>query len=262
MISSQFLLSKWYLDCVAENGAAFIGYAAVLQWKALSLHYASILLHDPVTGAHTRTSLHANTLPEQRRDSIHWAPPSLEMDGRWTPLIQPIERHLYADETGDVVWRCVQPKSSVHIDLGTGREITGVGYVEQLSLSILPWRLPIQELRWGRYTGTGESLVWIDWRGKMPQSLLFHNGGLLPGAHIADDEIAADNYRLALAPFRTLREGSLLSTTLDAIPGISLLVPDALLQTYECKWLSRGTFSLDNKPIDSGWAIHEVVRFA
>jgi hypothetical protein len=250
------------MDCVAENGAAFIGYAAMLQWKALSLHYSSILLHDPITGAHTRTSLHANSLPEQRHDSIRWAPPSLNIDGRWTPLVQPIERRLYADETGEIVWRCVQPKSFAHIALGAGQEIAGFGYVEQLSLSIPPWRLPIKELRWGRFTGASESLVWIDWQGKVPQSLLFRNGELLSGAQIADKEIAANDCRLVLSPFHTLREGPLLSTSLHTIPGISNLVPDALLQTYECKWLSRGAFSSDNNVIDSGWAIHEVVKFA
>jgi hypothetical protein len=40
---SSFLLTKWYLDCVAENGDAVVVYVADLRWNNLSIHCASLL---------------------------------------------------------------------------------------------------------------------------------------------------------------------------------------------------------------------------
>jgi hypothetical protein len=40
---SPFSLSKWYMDCVADDGTAFVGYHARLRWRRLTIHYASIL---------------------------------------------------------------------------------------------------------------------------------------------------------------------------------------------------------------------------
>ncbi|HYF95417.1 MAG TPA: hypothetical protein VD969_24665 [Symbiobacteriaceae bacterium] len=41
---SGFHLSKWYLDCVAEDGSALIGYRARLRWRSLALEYAAALV--------------------------------------------------------------------------------------------------------------------------------------------------------------------------------------------------------------------------
>jgi hypothetical protein len=42
-VKSSFLLTKWYLDCVAESGDAVILYVADLRWNALTVHYGSLL---------------------------------------------------------------------------------------------------------------------------------------------------------------------------------------------------------------------------
>ena len=42
-MKSSFLLTKWYLDCVAESGDAVILYVADLRWNALTVHYGSLL---------------------------------------------------------------------------------------------------------------------------------------------------------------------------------------------------------------------------
>ncbi len=39
----SFLLTKWYLDCVAESGDATVVYVADLRWNKLSLRYGSLL---------------------------------------------------------------------------------------------------------------------------------------------------------------------------------------------------------------------------
>jgi hypothetical protein len=42
-LKNSFLFTKWYLDCVAENGDAVILYVADLRWNALTVHYGSLL---------------------------------------------------------------------------------------------------------------------------------------------------------------------------------------------------------------------------
>ena len=40
-----FRLSKWYMDCASESGDIVIAYAARLHWRAITLHYASVLVN-------------------------------------------------------------------------------------------------------------------------------------------------------------------------------------------------------------------------
>ena len=40
----MFKLSKWYLDVITEDGSAFIGYAARLEWGPLRVAYGATLL--------------------------------------------------------------------------------------------------------------------------------------------------------------------------------------------------------------------------
>ena len=45
-----------------------------------------------------------------------------------------------------------------------GVVLRGLGYAEHLSMTIPPWRLPIDTLRWGRFLSPERSVVWIDWQ--------------------------------------------------------------------------------------------------
>jgi hypothetical protein len=131
-------------------------------------------------------------------------------------------------------------------------------------MSIKPWQLPIDELRWGRFLSNSDAVVWIDWIGEVKQSLLFHNGVRMNNCSITDNEIKINGNEivLALTEKSILREGRLVSTMLSRIPGIDKIVPAQILQTHECKWRSRGVLKKKDFPPTSGWAIHEVVRFS
>ena len=41
----DFELSKWYADCVTEQGDALILYCAELRWRGPAIHYTSLLTH-------------------------------------------------------------------------------------------------------------------------------------------------------------------------------------------------------------------------
>ncbi len=261
---TAFLLSKWYLDCVADSGDAFIGYSAVLRWKALTIHYSSILFHSGQSGTSVKTSLRACSPPRVAGRTLRWAFRPLRVDGIWDPRAEPIKRRLLESREGEITWSCVQPCAAADIRIGTRTRIRGRGYAEFIEMSVRPWQLPIDRLRWGRFLFDTGSIVWINWNGETPLTLLFRNGEQIDNCSISDKEIVIDGGRtiLTLAESAVLREGPLLSTALSKIPGIEKAAPLRILKTHECKWRSRGVLQRGGTPIGTGWAIHELVRFA
>lgn len=259
----DFSLRKWYLDCVADNGDTCIGYSAALQWKAFTIHYSSITTTRGNSETKTKTSLGESSFPRMTDRRINWSSKALNLVGTWTPISKPIQQRLYDSPEGMVTWSCVQPRSKVDISIGTNEHIEGLGYAELLELTIKPWQLPIEELRWGRFLSERDALVWIEWRGPSPLSVVFHNGKQMHDASITDDQVAIDGDRtvLKLTERTELRKGVLVSTALSAIPGIESIVPARMLHTYECKWRSKGVLSTDAAFPSTGWAIHEIVRF-
>lgn len=257
---SGFLLSKWYLDCVTCDGSAFIGYAASLSWKGLSLSYSSVLRYRPEEGVRTDTTLEEFSTPEAAGQTIRWSSPRLRVEGTWEADARPLSRTLLESDAGGIEWNCLHPRAHASIRVG-GTRLEGLGYVEQLSMTIPPWRLPFEELRWGRFLSEADSLVWIDWRGGDSLNLSFHNGVRVEGALPSDKEFTAGAVRLDLGESTVLRDGVLGDTVLPSIPGVGRLFPFRILRTRECKWLSRGVLKSSNAEVGNGWAIHEVVRW-
>ena len=112
-------------------------------------------------------------------------------------------------------------------------------------MTVPPWRLPIEELRWGRFLSETGGVVWIEWSGEKSASLRWHNGVRSEGAlevEFRDREV--------------LREGKLVETALRVIPNVHKLFPARILGLRESKWRSRAVLG----PA-AGWAIHEVVRW-
>jgi hypothetical protein len=260
--TSNFLLSKWYMDCVSEEGDVFIAYAASLRWKGLKINYSGTLRrqHDAQTEANT--SLKRYSTPKVSGDSIHWSSKALGLEGKWTALAQPIERTIFESDAGRVEWRCLHPRATAEVSTRNQHQLKGLGYVEHLTMSIPPWRLPIDELRWGRFLSNNDALVWIDWRGASNVKLVFLNGVQVESAEVTEREVVLEQEKviLALDEDQVLREGPLIKTALSMIPGIQKLIPLRSLHAYECKWRSRGILSC-HENVSAGWTIHEIVRW-
>jgi hypothetical protein len=139
--------------------------------------------------------------------------------------------------------------------------IEGLGYVERMDLTLRPWRLPIRDLRWGRFLSDGIGVVWIEWRGPRPLTLLSVNGTAVDGAHLGDDAVAWPGGLLEMEPGAVLREGALGTTALARVPLGRLLAPHSMRETYECKRLRRGRLVGADGRMETGWAIDEVVHF-
>jgi hypothetical protein len=257
-MDSHFLIRKWYLDCVSESGDAVIVYSAELSWRALRTYYSSFLAKkDAVT---CRTSM-AECAPENNAgDTLSIRAPRLGLDGSWKQSLASVKHTILESPAGNVEWNCVHPKAFARVNVAGIGEFSGLGYVECLTMSIPPWRLPMNHLRWGRFLSEEDSLVWIDWQGPFATQLCIYNGIAYTSPRITDQEISFDRYSLALDCGLTLRSGLLADTVLPSAPLLRNLLPDSLFHIDEHKWRSRGMLTSPQlrRP---GWAIHEVVHW-
>ncbi len=228
-----FHLSKWYMDGVSGEGEVFVAYQARLRWGAVRLHYASVL-----DGC---SSLRETPEPVWRGGALMWQAPALGVAAAWRALDPPV-RELLLDGACD--WHCVVPRGRAEAHVGD-RHIVGLGYAEHLTVCVPPWRLPIEELRWGRFLSEADGEVWIEWSGTNPGRLRWRNGVRL-----------GDGGEVEILDWEVLREGKLIETALRIIPNVHKLFPARILRLSETKWRSRAVLGQS-----AGWAIHEVVRW-
>jgi hypothetical protein len=261
-------LTKWYLDCTGDDGEALILYWAHLRYRRLQVRYAAMLWSRPGAQPIHRWRLRAGAPPQydHARQQCIWACPALGINGTWSGKAPAATRTLLATEAGDLTWHCLLPGAHVSIALPGGKRLEGHGYVERLEMSVPPWRLPIEDLRWGRFVADDLSVVWIEWIGLSPRRLALLNGIESPVEHIDESGVyLEDGRRLLLRPERTLRDGTLGGTVLSAAPAVVRLAPRGLLGVQETKWLSWGSWQSPSPssphPTREAWAIHELVRF-
>jgi len=257
---SSFLLSKWYLDCLDPNGNGTIVYAAELRWKTLRMRYASTLI---LAGGKVEiaSSIRNCPLPERSDGKIVLRLPHLGVAGVWEGFAPPVEHVIFEDNSGSVLWNCLQPAARVELSL-RGRTSSGLGYAELLQISVPPWRLPLDELHWGRFISESDSLVWIDWRGSYSRRLLLHNAKETEVDSITEEEVRGAGGQLCLSLDRglVLRSGKLGKTVFPSIRRLARAIPLSMLQVHETKWRSHGALRLGGNSA-SGWAIHEIVRW-
>ena len=260
-MESDFHLAKWYLDCIADDGTTVIGYSARLSWKRLTLNYASYLISSPGRETETATSLFVSEFPIRRNDSIEWSCKGLDLRGSWKQRFPSIEKELLRSPDGIIRWSCLMPGAEAWMKIGD-TTVKGNGYVEFLEMTVPAWKLPIEELRWGRFVTKTDSIVWIDWKGTHPLRTVFHNGESLDCTVVDDEEIHSSRGEIVLTLDRSkvLRSGALINTALKKMPMVESILPKNVLMTDECKWLSGSTLRQNGKET-TGFTIHEVVRF-
>ena len=191
---------------------------------------------------------------------MQWNSSHLGVIGKWIPITQPFARTLVESEAGNIEWNCLQPSAKAEIAVHNNR-IEGHGYVDHVTMTIPPWQLPFDQLRWGRFHANGDSIVWLDWQGGNEINLAFHNDAPLESLVMDAYGLRTRDLSLELDSGDVLREGPLLRTALARVPGIDKVFPESILHTCECKRLSRGLLRTSAMTAQPGWAIHEVVRF-
>lgn len=259
---APFSLTKWYFDCVATDGRAVIGYWASLAWHNVALTWQNVTLYEAGRPPVSRSSLVSASLPEVVGDTITWCAPALGCVAGIESQQPPIEERLLASDAGIVDWRAEAPAAVVTFKLDGCTPVHGPGYAERIFISIPPWRLPIRELRWGRWIDLAahRSVVWIDWRGDSPRTWVFVDGIKAPAAVVTDEIICADGMKIVLGERRTLHARAFAEIA-STIPPLHAVVPKSLLALRETKWCSAGTLLERGAAEQTGCAIHEVAVF-
>src|SRR5262249_45696951 len=152
----------------------------------------------------TRSTLRAADPPIENGQSIRWSCEALKFSGEWIDPSRAIHQTLIEDDRGVVNWSCIKPSSQSSLSID-GRTMRGLGYVERLEMTRLPWDLPIDLLRWGRFLAEGLSLVWIDWAGPQPLRRVFRNGEAIDVTSVPDN--GPDIPGVAYCDRRVLRDG-------------------------------------------------------
>lgn len=259
-MKSGFALSKWYADCVPEQGDAIILYSAELCWRTAVIPYTSLLVHRAGCPTRTRFSLRRQHAPRETDGVIEWKSSAWRAEGSWREPGGAVHETLFDSPDGSLQWHCIAPRAAARFRIA-GEELCGWGYVEHLRLTVPPWRLPIQRLRWGRFVNPTDALVWIDWSGPYQRRVVYHNGGAVAAREIGDREVVLGDGEtvLSLDAPSVLREGALGATALAMLPA--RILPARILQVREQKWLSRAVLRRPGCPDSTGMAIHEVVEW-
>jgi hypothetical protein len=130
--------------------------------------------------------------------------------------------------------------------------------VEELTMTIAPWKLPFKTLRWGRFFSAHHAVMWIDWRDGLERAWVYHNAVADPTARVGDDGVQLAAGRLELeggtAP---LRDAVIADTAFGRARFLGKLLPNGWSRARETKFLSRATFT-DGRSRETGFALYEV----
>lgn len=261
-----FNLSKWFLDFISDEGEAMIFYAAKLKWHGLEVTYTSWLRYNPANGVSNRSRFHRINMPERNDSTILWSDHRFGVEGKWKTMTSPLQARLFESDEGYLDWNCFQPMSEVSIKI-KDKTFEGIGYAEQLVMTVDPWKIPMNELRWGRY-GTQENyIVWIEVRADEKQQWIWLNGEKINKANIEDNQISIPTKKISLELDKSVVLESeqkifhVVKKLRNFLPGFKRSMPIQFLMADEYKWLSKGILKKDGKEIDAGPAIHEFVNF-
>ena len=256
---SGFYLSKWYADLIDEQtGDLTIIYLGEMKWNFIKIPFTNILRFLQRHELLSHASFSVLSQPELDNGSLRIN--TERITGQWTTRSSSITERLYENTDGYIHWECWMPCAEGQITIND-RIYQGLGYVERLTLTLKPWQLPMDNLRWGRFVSSNHSIVWIQWQGNEEKCLIFHNGTKHIQGIITDEEIQFDNYRLNLTQKYTLRDGPVSKTVFKRYTWIKRLFPSNFLShLIECKWQTWSQFYEDDHLRTEGWSIHENVN--
>lgn len=263
----SFHLKKWYLDCVSEDGRALICYAAQLTWLGVSVEYTSYLYLRAANETHSESRFRDMYEPVEDGLTIRWEDAGLGISGKWERTAPPLSAVLHETEKGRVVWNCLQPVSRCSIRLGDEKPVEGWGYVECLDMTIPPWEMGFNELRWGRFAHPDAPLVWIDLKGSLSRHWVFDGQTIVHVATITEEciQLPESEKTLLLSDPVVVEEKNkimeVVGSLISWVPGIEHITPLRFLQAKETKWRANGKLVSPGQNIREGWVIYELVTF-
>lgn len=262
----NFHLNKWFLDFIGEGGEVMVFYAAMLSWHGWSASYCSWLKYDPKSGADLKSGFRKVEFPVLNEDMITWSDLKFCVSGTWESLAEMIQTRIFDSKDGYLDWNCFQPASKVKLRI-KDELLEGTGYAEQLISTVPPWKVPMDELRWGHFGSEGSTLVWIQLKEKEIRQLLWLNGEPVGNCIIDDDHISMPEKDTILKLDRGIilesekKINSVAGKIVRFIPGFNKIMPVSFLMADETKWFSRGQLQSNGKILANGFSVHEFVNF-
>ncbi|CAF1577471.1 unnamed protein product, partial [Adineta steineri] len=237
----DFYLCKWYADIIdEETDDVTIIYLGELEWKFLKVNFTNILQFIQKQTLISRLTLLNYKSPIFDDDCFQIN--SNGISGEWKRKSECIFcEKLFDNDDGYILWECFIPNGLAQIKVNN-KINKGLGYVEKLTMTLKPWQVPIDILRWGRFLYENQYIIWIRWIGKEEKFLIFHNGIKYSDGIINDEMIEFGNYRLILLEKYILRNGLLSETIFDRFVWIKKFFPLEFLDINECKWETWSEF--------------------
>lgn len=265
-VQKHFFLEKWFLDFVTEKGDAYIFYAAKMHWHKITIPFKSQISWSKLHGEEHKKMFYGVTLPRKEKEIIRWSDNSFKVEGSWQANTGPLSARLFESPEGGLQWNCFQPASLVKIKINN-KEFSGQGYAEQLILTVEPWKIPMNELRWGRFVAGENNLVWIEIKGAETKQWVWYNGKKIDKTEIKDQQVILPSENIHLDMNESRPVGTINNITqvikklTSFIPGFRHSVPLNFLMAEEHKWISKGNLYKDGLLEHTGWVIHEKVIF-
>lgn len=247
-----FRLEKWYFD-VTTPEEAWIGYSARINCLGFQLSYAQSLRVQNGHKPHLATSFRKHENPVLDSSLIGANTGLFHLNAQRASIPESNEI-LFQDTNGFVNWHCIEPSTTIHVNFPHAPDIVGKGYVEKLTMTMMPWKLPINALIWGRFIGAKHSVVWIHWHHTHPQSWLFVNGKKRLSHEITSTQVCGEHITLKIKNKQTLITAKPFK---EHTRLLGYLLP-SLRTMHEEKWYAEGSLTIDGEH-DYGSIIHEYV---
>jgi hypothetical protein len=256
---SNFRLEKLYLDCIDDGGNCFIIYLARLEIFFIRIFFSSLIFSD-TTGLTTVKSSLRKSDKHESGDLLIFNNSILQIEGEWVRIDHPIPQFRYTDKNNNVlIWNCHHPKALAEIKF-KGGSFKGFGYAETLSLTIKPVKLPIDELRWGRFLSDQYTITWINWKGVYPVNKLFCNGLEYTDSVFEESRItfAGGACILCFNEIFSIRKGKL-ANLFSKMPWMKILFSPGIMNTLENKYKAKSLLLRNQEISASGWSLYEIV---
>ncbi len=244
------ILEKWYGDFY--DGRTFhIRYAANLKIGALKIGFHGQLSEDSTqNGKYFKRWVN---LPELSGDGLAW--PDIGHSARVWSSARSCPHVLYSHMDKKLVWDPVVLNGSVQASDGV---VFGQGYAERLEMNFAPWQLGLSRLKWGRFCGAEQSLVWIEWQGEINKRLCLRNGLLVDLHSIEQSEVILEpGTYLRLFDQKVLVNELLGTGILERIPLPDALKPIRFLTGRERKFVGVGSLYDSGQLVDHGAVVFE-----
>lgn len=257
-----FRLCKWYVDTLLDDGTVLLVYLGKITLAGVPLVRVTADLFSTL-GRVSSSAAGGHLLEREpftvrcgsaeiQGDELRWETPALSGHLRFAARHAPVTlRQPFLSQAGRSLDWCVEvPDADVSGELTVGgrvQHVQGRGYRDRVSFDIVPWKLPLRRLHWGRVAAGPHAATWVE-------------------ADTADGRIEAGWHDGALIPSRPPQlelfdQRELLAGPVVDLEGLQLgpLRPMLRAMTrnpFQRKWTARATLQGV-----VGRAVHETVDF-